>query len=325
MLGSDPIYQYDAALSKSNGQGVVTLEPVYCGGNGGGGVPAWTDWFFRTLTEEPRLGFGYTQVGQENSFGWPRMEKGLTHQYAQVARLREAGLCRVLTLGDAGAWFKAEYPRTPPTTFEANTDWRGQGRWAAWYNSARQRVSVIGENGQWHIRDWRLFDDACRERYLTEVCPDRFAVFETPPLMDGFKWSGGGVTAGLMPMAFGPAGERESLAGPTPPDLTRHDPDQLRLTASAPRGGTLTLTLFENRLTLDWSGAPLGWAAGLCALWAPDATPSVKRIEPARIAFEHEALAYALAIENGSAAAETSGYRIQGRPGLPLILTPGIA
>jgi hypothetical protein len=51
----------------------------------------------------------------------------------------------------------------------------------------------------------------------------------------------------------------------------------------------------------------------------------VKRVEPARIAFEHEALAYALAIENGSAAAETSGYRIQGRPGLPLILTPGIA
>lgn len=43
MLGSDPIYQYDFGLDLNMGatdiQGVVTLEPVYTGNSGGGGVP----------------------------------------------------------------------------------------------------------------------------------------------------------------------------------------------------------------------------------------------------------------------------------------------
>ena len=43
MLGSDPIYQYDAA-DNGNGQEVITLEPVYTGAKGGGGVPVWVRW-----------------------------------------------------------------------------------------------------------------------------------------------------------------------------------------------------------------------------------------------------------------------------------------
>ena len=74
MLGSDPIYQYDVRSSESNGQEVVTLEPVYCG-NGGGGDPDWVRWFFDVMFRAPCLSFGYTQVGQENPFGWPAMEK----------------------------------------------------------------------------------------------------------------------------------------------------------------------------------------------------------------------------------------------------------
>ena len=64
MLGSDPIYQYDSGLGGSR-QSVVSLEPVY---KEGGGSQKWVEWLFKSLFEEPCLAFGYTQVGQENSF-----------------------------------------------------------------------------------------------------------------------------------------------------------------------------------------------------------------------------------------------------------------
>jgi hypothetical protein len=323
MLGSDPIYQYDAALQSTNGQGVISLEPVYCGGAGGGGVPAWVDWFFKTLIDEPRLGFSYTQVGQENSFGWKSMGKGLTNQYEQLARLRDAGRCRLLTLADAGEWFKAQYPQTPATTFEAMTDWRGQGRWAAWYNAARQRVSLSGVNGDWRIRDWRLFDDACRERYLTATCPDRFAVFETPPLMDGFTWSDKDVTAGLWPVAFGPAGEPEPLPCLATPAVSRQEPDQLRMNGAVKRGGEIELTILADRILLQWINAPGGWTPGLRAVWSSTTPSPIRRLEPARLFLEHEGFSYHLAIQNGHATAEPNGFTIRADGSKPLILSPG--
>ena len=109
MLGSDPIYQYDTGLfdgtncTAVEAQGVVSLEPVYTGG-GGGGEPAWVRWFFDILRQGPNLSFGYTQVGQENSFGWPAMAAGLTDQFNLLAQLVQEGAVRVETLADTAAW-----------------------------------------------------------------------------------------------------------------------------------------------------------------------------------------------------------------------------
>ncbi|XID91538.1 hypothetical protein ACF3MZ_23965 [Paenibacillaceae bacterium WGS1546] len=74
MLGSDPIYQYDAS-DTGNGQGVFTLEPVYMG-EGGGGDPEWVRWFMDVNFRPVQVSFGYAQVGQENSFGWEAMRDG---------------------------------------------------------------------------------------------------------------------------------------------------------------------------------------------------------------------------------------------------------
>ncbi|MBQ7364902.1 MAG: hypothetical protein IJW46_04830, partial [Clostridia bacterium] len=85
MLGSDPILQYDAGLDATAGatscQGVVTLEPVYHGA--GGGEKSWVDWYFRENFNHRSLNYAYTQVGQENSFGWEAMAEGLTYQFEQ--------------------------------------------------------------------------------------------------------------------------------------------------------------------------------------------------------------------------------------------------
>ena len=52
MLGSDPLYQYDAGVG-GNGQGVITLEPICA--NAGGGSPGWVDWFLKENFTTPHL------------------------------------------------------------------------------------------------------------------------------------------------------------------------------------------------------------------------------------------------------------------------------
>ncbi len=68
MLGSDPVYQYDAGLNidreKINGQSVVSLEPVYAGS---GANRQWFDWYMRENFNGECLSFGYAQAGQENA------------------------------------------------------------------------------------------------------------------------------------------------------------------------------------------------------------------------------------------------------------------
>jgi hypothetical protein len=101
MLGSDPIYQYDSGLGGEM-SGVISLEPVY---KGGGGDSAWVHWFMRSIAEEPCLSFAYTQAGQENSFTWQAMKKGLELQAPLFDSLRNAGKIKVETLSASGKWF----------------------------------------------------------------------------------------------------------------------------------------------------------------------------------------------------------------------------
>ena len=73
MLGSDPIYQYDDGLGQER-QGVISLEPVY---EKAGMDRRWVDYFLESIVDQPCLAFNYAQAGQENSFTWSNMSKGL--------------------------------------------------------------------------------------------------------------------------------------------------------------------------------------------------------------------------------------------------------
>lgn len=120
MLGSDPIYQYDNCVGGAL-QGVISLEPVY---GDSGGSRQWVEWFFRSMFEEPCLAFAYTQAGQENSFTWGSMEKGLNIQIPLLANRFRKGEIRVETLTRSGEWFRENFPVTPPTAVTALTDYR---------------------------------------------------------------------------------------------------------------------------------------------------------------------------------------------------------
>lgn len=206
MLGSDPIYQYDMGLDvngvAAEWQGVATLEPVYCGRDGGGN-PEWVDWYFEENFSGRCLQFGYTQAGQENSFGWPSMCNGLTYQIEKIAKWRDAGRLEPLTLGETGAWFKATFSETPATVVSALTDRHGKNRSSVWYDCKNYRADVFTEHDAFWIRDIFLFREKYEERYLHAVNDSISMTFDNLPLVDGNRYSGSGVRAGLYPYSGG--------------------------------------------------------------------------------------------------------------------------
>src|SRR5690606_36228927 len=137
MLGSDPIRQYDNGL-RSDRQGVITLEPVY---PDAGGDATWINWYFREFVEGESMEFAYTQAGQENSFTWDAMLKGLEIQFPLIAQLRDEKKVKVETLADSGQWFTDHYKVTPATAVTVNNDISGSDKKTVWFNSRFYRVN----------------------------------------------------------------------------------------------------------------------------------------------------------------------------------------
>lgn len=193
MLGSDPINQYDSRIGEPV-QGVETLEPVYIEG---GGNPEWIDWFFDMLISGPCLAFQYTQVGQENSFTWPAMKQGLEYQIPLVDSLSKAGAIDVLTLSEAGKWFKENYPLTPATSVVALEDIKPAGRKSVWFDSRFYRANLVWEDSTLRFRDIHMFDERMESPYVKYQGTSTQCLYKTLPVVDGFNWSTASQVAGL--------------------------------------------------------------------------------------------------------------------------------
>ena len=247
MLGSDPIYQYDMGLDvngvAAEWQGVATLEPVYCGEDGGGN-PDWVDWYFNENFSGRCLRFGYTQAGQENSFGWPAMRDGLTYQIEKIAKWRDEGKLEPLTLGETGAWFKQNFGQTPATVVSALSDRHGRGRSSVWYDCKNYRANVYTENGAFWVRDIFLFRERYEERYLNSVNDEISMTFDNLPFTDGNRSSGSGVRAGLYPYR---GGKRLTY---TDTEYTENG-DEAKITFKGTEAGDFTVTMTETGLVFE--------------------------------------------------------------------------
>jgi hypothetical protein len=194
MLGSDPVRQYDQGVS-SNGQGVITLEPVY---PYGGGDSAWVHWYFTEFEAGTSLEFNYAQTGQENSFTWGAMAKGFTLQMPLIAKLRDERKVKVETLGESAKWFRERYKTTPATSVTISKDLEGSDRKTAWFNSRFYRVNLLWENGRLRIRDIHLFDEDLLSFYTKGVATSNACEFLTLPFVDGYLWSSKDKIAGMQ-------------------------------------------------------------------------------------------------------------------------------
>ena len=253
MLGSDPIYQHGTT------PGMFTLEPVY---PRAGGSADWVAWFMNNLIRQPALAFGYTQAGQENSFGWEAMKTGLTLQVALLARQDRAGEIQVMTLAQAGEWFRRHFSLTPPTSVVCLDDWKHQGRKTVWYDSRFYRLNVLWENGAFYIRDLHRFDENVVSATHNTALTNTFMEYGTLPVMDGARWSRT-EKAGIWPVLLSPNGESSPMTPDGPPVVKELTPTDLSSRQPLRGGGTLSIVCCETNVTfagVDGQGQPLRWA-----------------------------------------------------------------
>ncbi|MBE6592573.1 MAG: hypothetical protein E7642_01110 [Ruminococcaceae bacterium] len=185
MLGSDPFLAYDYGVFDYGFRSVPSLEAVHLGGR-----EDWVEWFTDTLFGEPNgLCFQYTQAGQENSFGWQRMGKGIEYQFPYIAKLKAEGKIEVMTLGESGRWFRKNYKTTPAAALRTMSAWNRPHISSVWYYSRSYRINIVVDSGVARIRDMYLFDDEYPEHYLSKRCSSTACEFRNLPIMDGSLYS----------------------------------------------------------------------------------------------------------------------------------------
>lgn len=246
MLGSDPIYQYDTGLGRSR-QGVISLEPVY---TESGMDQRWVEYFLDAIVNQPSLAFNYAQAGQENSFTWREMKKGLLMQFPLFDSLRRENKIRLETLSESGLWFKEQFPVTPATAVTALSDVRNEGRKTVWYNSRFYRANLLWENGTFRFRDIHLFDERFESSYFKTAGTGGQFFYYTLPVVDGFQWSTPDHRAGLRFVRLDYAGKvSEILLGD--PEVTEIAGDQLQVRCSDELGNVFTIRFHESRIEIS--------------------------------------------------------------------------
>jgi hypothetical protein len=286
MLGSDPIYQYDDGVG-NKAQHVISLEPVHDGRN-----RHWTEWFFRSMFDEPCLAFNYVQAGQENSFTWAKMQEGLEIQIPMLDSLQKQGKVRIETLETSGRWFREKYPLTPPTAVTALTDYRNQGNKTVWYNSRFYRVNLIWEGDSFRFRDIHLFDERMESDYLTGVATSRLCAFTTLPFVDGFFWSSKDKRAGLR--LTDRDGNHPAVNAPAVSEL----PDNvLQVEFSTASKQTFRIVFYEDRFEMTCTKGSADWSLELET--APNAELPFRSVESNQIKASWNGFDYTVGFEKG--------------------------
>lgn len=254
MLGSDPMYQYDAGCGTAY-QGVISLEPVY---RDAGMNRQWVDYFLESIVNEPCLAFNYAQAGQENSFTWNAMGKGLEMQFAVYDSLRNAGKIKLETLGESGRWFRKQFTTTPATAVTVMKDVRGKDNKSVWYNSRYYRANLFWEKEGFCFRDIHLFDENYKSEYLDTPGEGNRFFYYTLPLVDRFHWSTPEDKTGLR---FVNADSNESITL-SEPIVSELSPSELKIVSQDNNGYTYTIYLNEDRIKVE-SDNPARWALQL--------------------------------------------------------------
>ncbi len=243
MLGSCPIYEIDCQLYPEIWKlGQPTLEPV---SENFGGNEEWCRWFFNENYNGAGISMQYTQAGQENSFGWPRMKKGIEIQFKMIKELSDAGKVEVMTLSEAGKWYKSNFDVTPPASQAALSDMRGYNKKTVWYNSRFYRVNLLWEDGIVKIRDMYVFGDKLKEHYLDKRCETKACEYRNLPVMDSLLYTNPDSDKGMAGIYFTQNGENIRWK-----DMQYKEEGNSSVVTLVSDEGMLTVTFAENEISI---------------------------------------------------------------------------
>jgi hypothetical protein len=297
MLGSDPIYQHGIT------PGMFTMEPVY---PDAGGSSNWVGWFIGNFVSQPSLAFAYTQVGQENSFGWEAMQKGLQQQVALLKTLADSSEIRVEPLAQSGEWFRKHFSVTPPTAVVALDDWKHQGRKTVWYDSRFYRVNLLWQDGAFFIRDLHCFDEnlvsPTHEKALTATSLS----YETLPIMDWARWSTPtSPNVGMWPVLLSSNNLESVMLPEGDPVIKSMDTKKLEIKQPLSGGGQFLMICAEDKITCTASDA---WGKPLCWTWSLNGGSRqksiVQSVTPSAVNYLYCGTGYQLRLARGSGSCE---------------------
>lgn len=185
MLGIDPIYGYDEDKHMPSIGGCYTMEPCWpCGKN-----RDVMEWYFRSYYTNPSLALSHATTGQENSFGWDRIEEGYRLQVEIMKQYIAEGKLCVETLGETGAAFRKKYEKTPASALSALEDWSKNGLQSVWFSCVNYRANLFYKEGKLFFRDMQCFNEQVTEPYFDSPCRQWQATYGNLPLVDNRLWS----------------------------------------------------------------------------------------------------------------------------------------
>lgn len=301
MLGSDPVSQYDAGIG-TNGQGVVTMEPVY---KFGGGDSSWVHWYFKQFIEGESLAFAYIQVGQENSFTWPAMAKGYKIQMPLIARLRDEGKIKVETLAETGKWFRNNFKVTPSTSVTVTKNIEGSNKKTVWFDSRFYRMNLLWSGSTIRFRDIHLFNENMASPYLTKKSTSGKYSFFTLPFVDGNRWSSKSQVAGLQFEAL-INGKKVLIKGSGNPQIRSIKKGVLHIAWPIEYNDTLVMNMNERQIEIKMLGNHLiNWFLELHT--AANASLPFRKIMSHQVECEFEGSRYDIKISPGIVSKGTDG------------------
>lgn len=293
MLGSDPIYQYDHSIGGGR-QGVESLEPVY---PRSGMDKGWVEYFLESIVNQPALAFNYAQAGQENSFTWAGMQKGLEMQIPIFDTLRKSDKIRVETLQQSGAWFKENFAVTPSTAVTTLTDIRNEGNKSVWFNSRYYRTNLLWEGKSFRFRDIHLFDEKFESVYFKKAGTDNQFFYFTLPVVDGNRWSTVDQKAGLRIMQLTDGTKTEVLLND--PIVTELSKDVLQVICSDEKGNEFTLVFNEGQFEVSCQTSDSGFDWVLELTTAPGAELPFRSVQGNKAEAEFNNFNYSIRCKEG--------------------------
>lgn len=314
LLGQDPVYAYDQQYRLEPGAEdsdkvlnmIDTMEPVWPAGRS----RTFIRNFLRNLAEDPCGAFAYAQLGQENSFGWPEMEKGYRIQMDELAAIAKGGALTVETMSSTGRQFRKAFPVTPmqaQIVLHDPFDRTDPAERTVWYQSRFYRANLHFKGEEVYFRDIVVYSDRYAQPFLETPVTDHGIEQRNLAVLDGYHWraADGKRAAGWLYLQD-TNGDRLKITAVRPPAVTE-SPAGIQVEISSAEGVTVLVKFEEGEIFLAATGATEGSVLVLGFDWEESALVDVTS---GQLAYRYSNFEYFVEIAGGVAARTPTGAEI---------------